>query len=352
VGGLVNLIQQEIDRIVDDGIPGAFAYIEDLDGTLQFYTAGWADLYTKQRMTPDSHYRVGSTTKTFTAVVLLQLVLERKLSLEDTVEKLLPDLNVPNSESMTIEHLLRMRSGLFDFEDDPELAGNLEAHLHPQSLSKVISLAMKHPALFPPGRRFSYCNTNYCLLEIIIQRTTGKSLGEEFTSRVFAPLRMTNTVYPEESDLTLPEPYIRGYDRTTEGWRECSQVFFGRGDGALISTPRDLARFFRGLLIEKSLLPENILSQMMRVIDDNPPADEEYGLGLMADQLACGTVWGHAGGGYGYGNLPYANLKTGKFAVFMRNASAGFHTEPDPGVKEIPRFSREVRSMAYLKESA
>jgi len=109
-------LQRECQRLVEAGLPGAFVYCEDADGVSQFYTAGFADLTTQQPMTPDLHYRVGSTTKTFTAVVLLQLLAEGKLSLHDTLDKWLPDLPVPNATSLTIEHLLRMRSDLFDFK--------------------------------------------------------------------------------------------------------------------------------------------------------------------------------------------------------------------------------------------
>ncbi len=347
----MNPIQLELDRIVEKGVPGAFVYIEASDGSSEFYTAGWADLATKQRMSPDFRYRVGSTTKTFTAVVILQLVAEGKLSLQDTVKDLLPDLPVPNRESMTIEHLLRMRSGLFDFEDDSHLSGNFEAHLLPWKLSEVISLGISHPPLFSPGTRFSYCNTNFCLLEQIIIETTGRSLGDGFSSRILSPLHLTNTSYPAESDLILPEPYIRGYERTGNGWRECSQVFFGRGDGALISTARDMARFFRSLLIERRLISETLLAQMMSIISDVPPAEEAYGLGLMADTLSCGTIWGHAGGGYGYGNLPYLSLDTGTFGLFMRNGSAGFHGTTGPEIMEIPRLSGEIRSLIYAKDN-
>ncbi len=109
-------LQRECQRLVEAGLPGAFVYCEDADGVSQFYTAGFADLTTEQPMTPDLHYRVGSTTKTFTAVVLLQLLAEGKVSLHDTLDRLLPDLPMPNATFLTIEHLLRMRSGLFDFK--------------------------------------------------------------------------------------------------------------------------------------------------------------------------------------------------------------------------------------------
>jgi D-alanyl-D-alanine carboxypeptidase len=340
-------MQLALNRMVDAGLPGAFVYIEDTDGTSQFYTAGVADLVSQQRMTPQSWYRIGSTTKTFTAVVLLQLVAQGKLALSDTPHAWLPDLSIPHAGSLTIEHLLRMRSGLFDFEDDPSLLGNLEAHLKPWSLSEAVSLGIKHPALFPPGTTFSYCNTNFCLLEMVIERVTGHVLAEELTQRIFAPLGMQMSRYPAEDDLSLPEPYIRGYEQAREGWRECSQVFFGRGDGALISTAVDLARFFRALLVERTLLPAPLLEQMMTIVPDDPPAEEAYGLGLIADPLPCGTVWGHAGGGFGYGDLPYLHLESGRFVVCMLNGTAGFRVATDAESRELPRFSPEMRAMAY-----
>lgn len=340
-------IQLELNQMIDAGLPGAFVYIEDAHGTSQFYTAGFADLATRRRMTPESRYRVGSTTKTFTAVVLLQLVAQGNLALSDTLRTWLPDFSIPNAASLTIEHLLRMRSGLFDFEDDPSLLGSLEAHLKPWSLSDAVALGIKHPALFLPGAKFSYCNTNFCLLEMVIERLTGHSLAEELAQRIFAPLGMEMSSYPAEDDLSLPEPSIRGYEQTKDGWRECSQIFFGRGDGALISSAVDLARFFRALLVERTLLPAPLLKQMMTIVPDDPPAEETYGLGLIADPLPCGTVWGHAGGGFGYGDLPYLHLESGRFAVCMLNGTAGFRVATDTGSRQLPRFSEEMRAMAY-----
>jgi D-alanyl-D-alanine carboxypeptidase len=340
-------IDEELQRLVTAGFPGGFVYIEDRDGSSQFFTAGFADLDTHRRMTLDDHYRVGSTTKTFTAVVALQLMAEGKLALSDLVQTHLPALVIPNGDTLTIEHLMRMRSGLFDFEDDPELAGNLEVHLAPVSLQRAVQLGLRHDSAFEPGTRFQYCNTNFCVLEMIIERVTGNPLGVELERRIFRPLGLSDTSYPDEDDLTLPEPYIRGYDRTADGWRECSQVFFGRGDGALISTARDLARFFRALLIEQMLLPPAILEPMMTVLVDTPPAEEDYGLGLMPEKLPCGQLWGHAGGGYGYGNLPYVLLDTGRFAVVMLNGSYGFHADADVDIPPRPRFSPDFRTSIY-----
>jgi len=172
-------IQTELDQIVAEHFPGAFLYIEEASGSSRFYTSGFADLANKMRMKPDSRYRVGSTTKTFTAVVTLQLVHEGRLALADTLELHLAEFNVPNASIITIEHLLRMRSGLFDFEEDDALKGSLEAHLKPYRLAEAVQMGVRHPALFMPGEKFSYSNTNFCLLEMIIERITGNSLSDE-----------------------------------------------------------------------------------------------------------------------------------------------------------------------------
>jgi D-alanyl-D-alanine carboxypeptidase len=340
-------MQTQLDRLVEAGLPGAFVYIEDHDGQSTFATAGVADLVTRQRMTPDDHYRVGSTTKTFTAVVTLQLVAEGMLALDHTADDWLPDLPIPNAQTLTIEHLLRMRSGLFDFEDDPSLLGSLEAHLHPVSLAATLHFGISHPPEFRPGTQFSYCNTNFCLLEAIIVRATGHSLAHEMEQRIFEPLGLANTRYPNEDDLSLPEPFIRGYDRTADGWQDCSQVFFGRGDGALVSTACDLARFFRALLVDRIMVPAPLLASMMRVVFDDPPAEEQYGLGLLTETIPCGTLWGHAGGGFGYRNFPYVRLDTGRFAVCMINGSYSYRQPVDAAAIKRQRLIDELRVQAF-----
>jgi D-alanyl-D-alanine carboxypeptidase len=342
---------RELERLIDAGIPGGFAFVEDASGHMQFFTAGYGDVAASRRMTPDSRYRVGSTTKSFTAVVALQLIAEGRLALTDTLRERLPDLPIPNAGALTIEHLLRMRSGLFDFEDDPSLLGNLEAHLRPTTLRQAIQFGISGPAGFAPGAQYAYCNTNFCILELIIERITGQTLGAELQRRIFGPLHMTDSSYPDEDDLSMPEPYIRGYEHTAGGWRECSNVFFGRGDGALISTAHDLSRFFRALLLDRTLLPADLLRQMMLIVADDPPAEEAYGLGLMESELPCGVAWGHSGGGFGYRHMPYLQIETGRFAIVMLNGTYGFRQPSDPPASEPPRLSMEARATLYCGDS-
>lgn len=170
--------------------------------------------------------RRGSTTKTFTAVVVLQLVAAERLGLGDLVARRLPDLAVPSAGTLTVQHLLRMRSGLFDFEDHPSLLGDVGAHLRPHTLAEVLALGLDGPPAFAPGERFAYW--------------------------------------------------------TGGDWVDVTHQFFGRGDGALISTVGDLSRFFRALLGGR-LLPAALLDRMRTVVPDDPPARVVYGLGLIAN---------------------------------------------------------------------
>jgi D-alanyl-D-alanine carboxypeptidase len=339
-------IQRRLEGIVDAGLPGAFVYIEDRDGVSEFYTSGVSDLSTGAPVAPEMRYRIGSTTKTFTATVILQLVAEGELKLQAPVNELLAQFHIPNGRTITVEHLLRMRSGLPDFVDHRSLL-SLDANLQPVSLQRAIELGISQPPLFAPGERFGYSNTNFCLLELIVEHVTGRGLAEELRARIFEPLGMSATSYPSEDDLTLPEPYIRGYNRDEAGWRECSRVFFGRGDGGVISTAPELARFFRALLLDRDMLSEELLRQMMCVVPDKPPAPEQYGLGLIEDPLPFGPVWGHGGGGFGYDNLPYLRIETGRFAVFMRNGSYGFRIRTDASAAAHTRFSPGFRAEVY-----
>lgn len=341
---LSSSIGEVLNQKVDGGLPGAFVFVECQDGVTEFITSGVADLASGEPMTPEHRYRVGSTTKAFTATVVLQLVAEERLDLSQLVAHWFHDRPIPGGDVLTVEHLLRMRSGLFDFVDHSSLAG-LESNRTPHTLDEVIDLGLEGEANLRPGERFSYCNTNFCLLERIVEEVTGYSLAEELAKRVFEPLDLAGTTYPPEDDLSLPEPYIRGYNAGDSGWQECSEVFFGRGDGAILSTAMDLAKFFRALL-GGTLLPEGLLNEMRSVISDRPPAEYLYGLGLIAEPLSTGTVWGHSGRGFGYRHHPFLDPTSGRFAIWMLNGTSGFPTETE-GLKSLLNFSPGTRALAY-----
>ncbi|MDB5839599.1 MAG: Serine-type D-Ala-D-Ala carboxypeptidase [Herminiimonas sp.] len=156
------------------------------------------------------HFRVGSITKTWTGTVILQLVEEGRISLADPVSRFLPD--VPNGAGITIEHLLTMRSGLFNYSTD--LAFNQSLDSNPGktfTIEELLRIAYSHPVYFAPGQAYRYSNTNTLLLGRIIEKLTSMRAEEAFRTRLFAPLGLNDTLMPPLDNTALPEPFARGY---------------------------------------------------------------------------------------------------------------------------------------------
>jgi D-alanyl-D-alanine carboxypeptidase len=222
---------------------------------------------------------------------------------------------------------------------------DLDAHRKPISLDRMLDLGLGGPPAFRPGERYAYCNTNFVVLERIVETVTGRALGDELRDRVLGPLGLRATSYPDADDLSLPAPAWHGYDdEDGSGWRDCTATCFGRGDGALIATAPDIARFLRALL-GGALLPPALLQRMRTVLPDDPPAARDYGMGLIRERLPSDTtVWGHSGRGYGFVHSPFMDTGSGRVAVLVRNGTRGFRPRPS---RPRPDFDPQVRAHAF-----
>lgn len=257
------------------GAPAAALLSRDGNGT-RYARAG-------EGMARSDHFRGGSVTKTFLATVVLQLAGERRLSLSDTVERHLPGLvrgAGNDGRALTLRSLLTHTSGLYDFSADTRGAV-------PLTPLQAVRVALAHP---PSGRgRFSYSNTNYVLLGLVVERVTGRSYAAEAERRIIAPLRLAGTSFPG-SRTSLPRPHGRAYAADgTDVTRIDPRVAGAAGE--LVTTLADLDRFYAALL-GGELLPPSRLREMF----DTRAADGAYGMGLFPVRLPCGTtVWGHNG---------------------------------------------------------
>lgn len=234
-------------------------------------------------LTRTDHFRAGSITKTFIATLVLQLADEHRLSLSDTVEKHLPKLvrgEGNDGRALTLRSLLNHTSGLYDFVTDTR--GTVPVTPH-----QALRIALTHsPA--EPGR-FSYSNTNYVLLGLVVEQVTGHSYATEAERRIIAPLRLTGTSFPG-SRPSLPSPHGRAYATDGTDVTELDPRVAGAA-GELVTTLADLNRFYAGLL-GGELLPPRRLHEML----DARAAQGSYGMGLFPVTLPCGTtVWGHNG---------------------------------------------------------
>ncbi|WBP90645.1 serine hydrolase domain-containing protein [Kitasatospora cathayae] len=266
---------------------------------------GVADLGTGRPADPDGRFRIGSTTKTFVATTLLQLVGERRLDLDDRLECLLPGV-VPNSTAITVRQLLNHTSGIANYTQDPAFEFTdqdwlTDRRFQPYSLQALVDIADRYPPAFPPGRDWGYSNTNFVLIGMIIEKLTGHSWQEEVTRRIIRPLHLTGTSMPGNSPF-IPGPHAHGYLKTDAGPADVTLLdpSMAGSAGAGISTTADLTTFV-GALLGGRLLPPAELAEMQRTSPNG--GGRSYGLGLQRVDTPCGTFWGHAGGIPGYSTL-------------------------------------------------
>jgi D-alanyl-D-alanine carboxypeptidase len=310
--GLADELQHILDDTVADGaIPGAVLSVRMPDGTIWTGASGLADRDDGAAMQLDTRVRIGSLSKMFTAVVVLQLMEEGKLSLDDSLTTWLPNL-VPNGDAITVRQLLQHTSGIYDYLEDRRLVS--QAYDHPErnwTPEELVEYAVDLPPAFAPGTKggWDYSSTNYVILGMIIERATSHSLDQELRQRIFTPLGLHATyVVPAE---TVEGSLARGYSKSDD--RTDAAMSFTFGSANIVTTIDDL-RTFGMALFTGELLEDATLKQMQQFVDgkgqyDMP--DLEYGLGLMGDQLpiAAGSqsesaatrpVIGHIGGFGGF----------------------------------------------------
>ncbi|MFD4507672.1 serine hydrolase domain-containing protein [Streptomyces sp. NPDC058457] len=291
----------------------------------------------------NAHFRVASTTKTFTATVVLQLAAERRLSLDDTVEHWLPGVvsgSGNDGSRITVRDLLRQTSGLYDYVDDPEIQDRLINHFDENRYdttpaADLVAVAMKHRPLFVPkpgaATRWAYSNTNYLLAGMIAEKAGGASWPDLVEHRVIAKLGLRNTTVPG-LDPYLPAPYVNAYLTTADGKRldVTEHSFQHTADSGVVSTTADLNTFFRALAGGR-LLPAEQWREMRQTVErtDDPEDVAEmpegtYGLGLRKIPLSCGGYYyTHEGDGAGVNTRPAVSADGRRaVTVFLTTTSA------------------------------
>jgi D-alanyl-D-alanine carboxypeptidase len=319
-------LRQLAKRIVDVGIPGAVVLVRDERG-LRAGVAGWGNLRPKQRFGPDHRFRIGSVTKTFVATIALQLVAEGVLTLDDSVERWLPGL-VPNGGAITLRHLLNHTSGIYNYTDDQAFVEALIRNpLAIQTPEQLVAVATRHRPLFAPGSDWSYSNTGYIVLGLVVEKATGTPLVAQLRTRIVDRLGLTRTSLPTVP--ALDAPFAHGYllpgngGIPNPGGRPVDTTAWSPSwawaAGAVVSTARDIARFYQALLGGELLGPAQ-LAVMRTTVAIRGTADE-YGLGLQKVSLPCAAAWGHGGSVPGYLTLAVSSANAARQAVVLVNAS-------------------------------
>ncbi|MFJ9942706.1 serine hydrolase domain-containing protein [Streptomyces erythrochromogenes] len=343
-------LQARLDAVRDAGVYGIFSAARD--GRRRFDgAAGIADLSTGRPVRADLRHRVGSVTKTFTAVAVLQQNAKGRMDLDRPVGDYVPEL-LPGERGrkVTVRMLLNHTSGIEDYVADafPSLQQGTTASLDDHRFrtfrpTELIGYGVARPQRFEPGTEWSYSNTNYVLLGEILRKVTGQDPEKVIAKDVIRRAGLRDTYFPGT------DPHIRGaHARMYESFfglidppRDYSvyNMTWGGTAGALVSTPQDLNTFYRALLTG-DLLPRRQLDQMRTTVDIKDETGKvtlRYGLGIYSLDTPCGPAWGHDGGVWGAGTQALSSPDgTRQFALgynlmkYQRINEAGTGLDPHP----------------------
>jgi D-alanyl-D-alanine carboxypeptidase len=278
----------------------------------------------------DDSFRIASVTKTFTAVLTVQLAGEGRLQLDDTVAHWLPGL-LAHGRDITIAELLQHTSGLPDYVKDSaflaKLGADLKRRWYPR---RVIAFVADQRLEFRPGSEYDYSDTDNLVLGLLVKRVTHGSYAQALRRRILRPLGMHDTFLARNT--SLPRPFVHGYqfdDGNGKGrlldFTHAVSPSAAWASGAMVSTLSDLSRFWRALLGGRLVRP-GLLRQMLSHTlagGGSPlgPGDNRAGLGIFAWSMKCGTLYGHTGSFPGYQTFSGATRDGSASVVVLANAT-------------------------------
>ncbi|QWF84134.1 serine hydrolase domain-containing protein [Amycolatopsis sp. CA-230715] len=325
--------QRKLDELVgaSPGAPGGEVVGGDRDGTWEL-TSGTAEVGAQRTFRPEDHVQIGSYTKTFVATVVLQLVADGRVRLDDPIESYLPGLvdgNGYDGNAITVRQVLQHKSGIADYLTPlPHHGGLYNPLLHQRTWTpaELVREALTERPHFAPGTRWEYSNTNYVIAGMLIEKVTGRWVGDEITDRLIKPLGLAHTSYPAAGHKAMPAPHANGYIgvRSLGVWIDVTEAlnepsYLGAA-GTMVSTPGDMTTFAQALA-DGAVLPRAELAEMTRFtpITVDQKADG-YGLGLYQLNLSCGgEAIGHYGGTAGFGEVTMATAD-GRHATVVVNS--------------------------------
>jgi len=301
-----------LQAVLDDGLNqlslvGVSAAIMDRNGNVWRGVSGYSDPASKTAIKENMILGIGSTTKPFTAAIVLQLVEEGMLSLEDSVGKWL-QLSHPNIDnSATVRQLLNMSSGIYDFTEEDAYDDAVEANL-----SRIWSLEDIFPFVqapyFSPGGGWGYSNTNYTLLGMMIEKVTQKSYATLLRERISDPLGLRHTSF-EPMDLIAGELATPWDDINDDevlddlsGFARQSTYSSAHAAGAIMSTAEETAKSIHAIF-DGTLLNQSSLAQMKSYLQLSPEIG--YGLGVFRIATDGYVMWGHGGEVGGFTSIAF-----------------------------------------------
>ncbi len=318
-------IEKVLEKIVKLGVPGVVIATFSDDGW--WYSAkGFSRIEDKTPMQVCNLHYLQSVSKTYHAVAILKLFEQGRIDLDQPITDYLPERItnlVTKAEKITVKMLLNHTSGLPEYNFDPNYITKLfQNPEYPFTGEDYLKYIRNKPPDFEPGSRYSYRNTNYVLLALILDELTGDH-ARFIDEVIFKTLGLSHTYYRNDPDyLNYPELVNSYWDRNSTGIVENATSLQRNnvrriiGDDGIVTTPIEAVKFLKGL-VEGKLLSEKTFDLMKTWVKrDN--GELAYGLGLTHADFGGKVAYGHSGGGIGAGcELFYIPQKNRYFFISM-----------------------------------
>ncbi|WP_286852470.1 serine hydrolase [Xanthomarina sp.] len=249
-------IEAVVQDYIDLGIFSGIILVAE-KGNIQFHKAyGLANRETKAPNTINTLFDIGSMNKTFTSIVVKQLVAEGKLNLDDKLTQYIPGFKDPNANKITINHLLNHESGFADYHT----RNYFDLPLNERKLNAIVERAKSYDLNFEPGTEQDYSNLGYVILGAVIEKVSGKSYFDNVNERIVKPLNLKNTYLNDFSGLE--NRIAHGYYYTPLGELDESAPLqdIPNPDGGFLSTTEDIMTFYRSYYYDDLLLSEEAKS--------------------------------------------------------------------------------------------
>jgi CubicO group peptidase (beta-lactamase class C family) len=331
----INRLFSEYDR---PGAPGAAVAVID-HGRLAFARVyGLANLETGAPVTESTNFRLASITKPFTALAIMLLVRDGRLTLEERVADILPEFPAYGRD-IRIRHLLTHTSGLRAYEEFvPESSTR-----HVKDRDVLTLLRRTDRLLFPPGSAFRYGDSGYAVLALVVERVSRQPFAAFMRDRIFARAGMTSTVVWEPGVSEVRNRAL-GYASTRSGFRlaDHSNTSTVLGDGGVYSSVRDLLAWDRAL-DERTLLDARLqqLTWTPAALDDGTKLN--YGLGWFVERSAAGTRVFHRGDTTGFSNFIVKYPERKRTLIVLTNRQGGGAADIASALMALPSFRSAAR---------
>jgi len=338
-----NVFTALVNKYKNEGYPSFVLCVYDSINGMWLGSAGKACLETGQPMSICNLQHSASVSKIYISTCILRLYEQGKLDINALARNYLP-LGLPdisNINEVTVKNLLNHTSGIYDFNNNPELyvdainnpfaVKSWEDHLNKYVKGKA--------AVFPAGTSVQYSNTNYLLLGLIIEKVTDMSLGDAMNELLIILYGLTETYYkssPGYPNISgIPNSYYEHNDGLLQNCTDIQLHFadISMGHEGIIASPHDYVLFLNKLLSNQILQPSTLA--IMEEFNSAPQTTDKYGLGLFSFQTPSGTIIGHSGGGFGtmtfLFRLPSKNrtvfFATNMGSIFKSSLSDKFYKE-------------------------